>query len=259
MSGKKKPIFKTTFATYKSQGVIGEGGSGRVFQVVDDEGHPAAIKLLHERNLTSKRWKRFKNEYRFSASTDHKNIIRVIEYGLFEDELPFFVMPLYEGSIRKLMDSKLSDDLALNIFGQLLDGVEAAHLLDVIHRDLKPENILFNNQGTEIILTDFGIAHFTKDELFTLVETDIQERLANYQYAAPEQRERGMAVDHRADIYALGLILNELFTQQIPLGTNYSNIADVSPDHEYLDPLVTAMLSQNPNELTWSSYLLQPS
>lgn len=234
MAGKQKIKFKTTFVTYESQGVIGEGGSGRVFHVVDDEGRPAAIKLLHGRNLTSRRLKRFKNEYHFSANDPHKNIIEVFDYGLSDDELPFFVMPLYEGSIRKLMDSKLSDDLALNIFSQLLNGVEAAHFLGVIHRDLKPENILFNNQGTEIVLTDFGIAHFTKDELFTLVETDNRERLANYQYAAPEQREREMALDHRTDIYALGLILNELFTQRIPLGTNYSNIADVSPDHEYL-------------------------
>jgi serine/threonine protein kinase len=72
-------------------------------------------------------------------------------------------------------------------------------------------------------------------------------RLANFQYAAPEQRSRGVTVDQRADIYSLGLILNELFTGHIPQGTNYRTIETVVPEYAYLDELVDEMLRQNPS------------
>lgn len=75
------------------------------------------------------------------------------------------------------------------------------------HRDLKPENILHDPIENRLVVSDFGIAHFTAELMHTLVETKLAERLANFHYAAPEQRRPGGLVDHRADIYALGLIL----------------------------------------------------
>jgi len=113
---------------------------------------------------------------------------------------------------------------------------------------LKPENILCDPSSGILILADFGIAHFTEDWLYTLVETKHQERLANFQYAAPEQRERRKNVDLRADIYALGMILNEMFTGQVPYGTGYKTIGSVSSEYEYLDDLIADMLRQSPEE-----------
>jgi serine/threonine protein kinase len=135
----------------------------------------------------------------------------------------------------------------LPLFSQILNGVEAAHLLKVVHRDLKPENCLYNAQNSTLVVTDFGIAHFTAEELYTLVETGPHTRLANFQYAAPEQRSREAVVDQRADIYSLGLIPNELFTGQMPHGTDYKTIVTVAPDYAYLDDLVAEMLRQDPN------------
>jgi len=132
----------------------------------------------------------------------------------------------------------------LQAFASILDGVEAAHLLKVIHRDLKPENILCSASGSDVVVADFGIAHFSEDDLLTAIETAPDTRLANFMYAAPEQRARGRTVDARADIYALGLILNELFTGEVPHGTDYKSIASVVPQLGYLDSLVSEMLRQ---------------
>ena len=97
-----------------------------------------------------------------------------------------------------------------------------------------------------MVLADFGIARFTEDELLTIVETGPNERLANFAYAAPEQRIAGKAVDQPADIYALGLILNEMFTGEIPQGAGFRTIKDAAPDFAYLDELVDLMMQQQP-------------
>ena len=131
---------------------------------------------------------------------------------------------------------------------QILNGAEAAHILKVIHRDIKPENILYDSAKSKLVLADFGIARFQQEELYTAVETRASDRLANFQYAAPEQRTRGLEVDHRADIYALGLILNEMFTGQVPQGTGYKTIGSVSAKFAYLDDSVTTMIRQAPGE-----------
>lgn len=97
-----------------------------------------------------------------------------------------------------------------------------------------------------MLVADFGIAEFTQDDLYTAVETHTGERLANFLYAAPEQRERGKTVDRRADIYALGLMLNELFTGQVLQGTAFTKIKDRAPPYEYLDEIVDRMVRQLP-------------
>jgi len=251
MSAKQKILFQTTFATYTEAGNIGEGGSGRIFKVVDDSGASWALKLLDFRKATKEKSKRFKNEVLFCLKNKHPNIVTVVDHGISVQESrssPFYVMPLYHGSMRKLLNSGIPTDKVLKFFANILDGVEAAHLQGVVHRDLKPENILYDTRNDLLLVADFGIAHFEEDELFTAVETKDSERLANFQYAAPEQRSRGLEVDHRADIYALGLILNEMFTGHVPHGTKYKTITETAPEYAYLDDLVAQMLSQSPED-----------
>ncbi|MBI3545002.1 MAG: serine/threonine protein kinase, partial [Gammaproteobacteria bacterium] len=202
---KKPKQLRTTFTTYQIHDCVGEGGSGVVYSASDDNGSKLAIKILEPAKASKDRLKRFENEFRFCSRNKHPNIITVLDHGLVDDSVPFFVMPLYEGSFRGLI-GKLSPRDALTTFEKILDGVEGAHKLGVIHRDLKPENILVNSKGKELVIADFGIATFEEEELFTAVETKDNARLANFQYAAPEQRVRGKPVDKRADIYALGLI-----------------------------------------------------
>ena len=248
----KKPIvFHTTFSTYTATEIIGEGGAGKVYRSFDDSNEEWAIKKLDESKTSKERLKRFKNEYLFCSRNSHKNILRVTDHGLLDSSkgpTPFFVMPLYDCSLRNVLASKPAPPKVLQLFAQILDGVEAAHLKGVIHRDLKPENVLYNKGNDELVIADFGIARFTEEALYTSVETTPNRRLANFQYAAPEQRARGRKIDQRADIYALGLILNEMFTGDVPYGTDYKTIESVTPEHAYLDGIVAKMLKQSPGE-----------
>ncbi|MBI4296944.1 MAG: serine/threonine protein kinase [Chloroflexi bacterium] len=244
-------VFTTTFATYTATHIIGEGGSGRIFEANDDAGGMCAIKWLDPAKATKEKVKRFKNELQFCIRNKHHNILTIVDHGVFiegESNSPFYIMPLYDRSLRDLLKDGISPDKVLNYFAQILDGVEAAHIQGVVHRDLKPENILYAADNDRLVIADFGIARFEEDELYTAVETKDSTRLANFQYAAPEQRSRGIEPDQRADIYALGLILNEMFTGEVPSGTGYKTIAKVTSDYEYLDSVVEEMMRHSPED-----------
>ena len=195
--------------------------------------------------------RRFKNETQFLLRHKHNNIVSVIDHGLAREpqiEGPFYVMRRYECNVRHLIEKGIKPADVLPIFVQLLDGVEAAHLHKVVHRDLKPENFLVDQGGKRIAVADFGIASFTDEVVATLVDTAPTKRLANFQYAAPEQRRQGAEVTVTTDIYALGLVLNEMFTGRVPHGTEYRSIASLSENHAYLDSVVSAMLRQAPDQ-----------
>lgn len=239
---KKPKTLSTAFSAYTVVRSIGQGGNGYVYEAIED-GVQVAVKVLDQDRATKEKLKRFENEYRFCSVERHSNIIRVLEYGLTDDGSPFFTMPLYAGSIRELI-GKLNEDQCFSVVTQILDGVEAAQKLGVIHRDLKPENILYSDDIKNIVLTDFGIAEFGEEELFTAVETKDGTRLANFQYAAPEQRIRRGIIDNTTDIYSLGLIINELFTGELALGKNHKSISEVSEKYAYLDEVIDKMLQQ---------------
>lgn len=248
---KKTVIFTTTFNSYTGTAIIGEGGSGRIYKATDEDGGVFAVKWLVSDRITAEKVKRFKNELNFSQNNQHPNILTVSDHGVIINGAkgtPFYVMPLFNGSLRDLLKSRIPIDKILGYFSQILDGVEAAHMKGVFHRDLKPENILFSANEDRLIIADFGIAHFEEDDLYTAVETKDTTRLANFQYAAPEQRSRGSEQDHCTDIYALGLLLNEMFTGEIPSGTGYKTIAKAAPEYEYLDAIVEEMIRQSPQD-----------
>jgi serine/threonine protein kinase len=253
----KQIEFFTAFSRFISTRLIGEGGSGFVYEVKDDNLQKFAVKILKKQSSTTEKRKRFKNEIIFCQRSTHPNIISVIDYGSIMDggvSVPFYVMPLYDSSLRSLIKDGLKSESIIRLFTQLLNGMEAAHLQGIVHRDLKPENVLYNTSESRLALADFGIARFLEDELYTAVETKMQDRLANFLYAAPEQRVRGKQVDKRADIYAIGLILNEMFTHEIPQGTGYKTISSISPEYAYLDDIVDKMIRQIPDDRFNSIY-----
>ncbi len=248
MGLKKGTVLRNAFDTYTIQQQKGAGGSGVVYEVLDSEGSAFAIKILDPTKTSSVRLKRFKNEIDFCSRNTHKNIIRVLGTGVIETGETFYVMPLFFCTLRDVMSKGIKPDDILPIFSQILDGVEDAHLHGVWHRDLKPENILCSPSANALVVADFGIAHFEEEELLTAVETKPGERLANFLYAAPEQKIRGKSADSRADVYALGLMLHEMFTGDVPLGTGHKRIADVAPAFAYLDALIDLMRRQSPDE-----------
>ncbi len=245
MKGKK---LVTTFDEYTVGRQLGQGGAGTVFEARSTDGATVAVKLLRP-NLPIEKTKRFKNEIAFCQGNWHQGIVRVLDHGVFDENEKrlFYVMPLYAGTFRTFIAAeKASEKLVLGIT-KILDAVEAAHLRGCYHRDIKPENILVDISGTQFVVSDFGVAHFEEEDLITPVETLHADRLANFQYAAPEQRVRGGAVDHRADIFALGLILNEAFTKLVPHGAGYTRIQSVYPELGYLDEVADKMMQQNPS------------
>ncbi len=247
--GKPPKTFDSAFEIYSATSVIGEGGSGRVFSVKDSNGSDFALKCLFPERVTTERRKRFKNEINFCQRQKHANIIQVVDAGIVEwnkVKCLFYVMPLYEMTLRILLEKGISANNALKLFTQIIDGVEAGHLSGVIHRDLKPENVLYDQKQDRLLVADFGIARFEEDIMATTVSTKPTTKLANLRYSAPEQRIPGAAVDRRADVFALGLILNELFTNSVPQGAGYKTIKSVAAAYSYLDPLVDRMIQQNP-------------
>lgn len=233
----------TTFERYEVLGPIGSGGSGDVMLAQTGEGTRVAIKALRSRQPRNK-LNRFRNELAFCLNNVHPNIVRVLDHGIYQHpggDQPFYVMPVYASTLRKQMANKQSASDVVALFSKILDGVEAAHLHRIVHRDLKPENILMNPSSNEVVVADFGIAHFEEDNLVASVETSPADRVGNWEYAAPEQRRPGQTIDQRADIYSLGLILVELFTGAVPHGANPQTIASVAPEYLYLDGIAEAM------------------
>jgi serine/threonine protein kinase len=248
---KKNTVFETAFNKYKKGKQIGQGGSGTVFSVKDEDSVEYALKLLSPNDISTEKAKRFKNEINFCSNSNHPNIVKILDTGFYIDKeikCPFYVMCLYEKTLREVIKTGIQHENILTMFSKILNGVEAAHLQEHWHRDLKPENILLNSNQDQIVIADFGIAHFNKETLLTLIETQPNARMANFNYAAPEQKKREAKVDHRADIFALGLILNEMFTGEIPYGEGYKKVVDVASQYSYFDDLVALMIHQSPDK-----------
>lgn len=251
MTKLKTPIdLETTFGTYRIEEPIGEGGCGRVYGGTGLDGSPVAVKVLNESAPTDKR-RRFKNELGFLLANQHRNIVTALDHGVAATgslKGPFYVMRRYHSNLRDLMRSRIEPEKVLPYFSQILDGIEAAHLLGVIHRDLKPENVLYDRESDALAIGDFGAARFVEDLLITTVETGPAQRLANFQYAAPEQRVPNAAIGRGADIWALGMILNEMFTGSVPHGTDYRTISQVASNLGFLDPIVSQSIRQASTE-----------
>jgi serine/threonine protein kinase len=157
-------------------------------------------------------------------------------------------MKRYDANLRDILQKGLAQQELLPIFSKILNGVEAAHLQGAIHRDLKPENVLFDQASKTPFIADFGVASFTDDIVATAVETGPMQRLANFMYAAPEQRVPGQKAGAQADIYALGLMLNEMFTSHVPHGTEYQTIGHLNSQFGFLDTVVAKAIRQTANE-----------
>lgn len=247
---KKGTIVKTAFDEYTVIEQVGSGGNGRVFSATNKDGVNVAIKFV-EKNISHEKLKRFKNEIHFCEHHDHPNLVKIKDRGyvfLDEKDYVFYVMPLYAETLKNKIKNGVSHDKILDIFIGLLEGLKYAHEHGSIHRDIKPDNIMFEINSYVPVICDFGIAHFIDEEELTTVETKPGSRMANFQFAAPEQKISGGNICPQTDIYALGLILNEMFTGEIPQAAGYKKIADINPEYKYLDDLFDLLFKQKPEE-----------
>jgi len=152
-------------------------------------------------------------------------------------------MPLFPKTLINIINEEKDADVLVEYILQLCESLKFIHEKDVIHRDIKPENILIDCK--KLVLADFGIAHFNNSSI-----TEKGDLLANRNYLAPEQKIKNNAnnIEKSADIYALGLIINECFTKQNLAGSSFKIIADGYPLYYEFDTLVSNMIKQNANE-----------
>ncbi len=256
---KKGNILYTLSENYIIQEQIGQGGNAYIFRAItESDDKEYAIKVIKKADYNSEKIKRFKNELYFCYVNTHDNIIKVIDFGVHSNgELLFYVMPIYKSTLRKEIIKGIIPENIIYITYQILKGLEFAHNKNVWHRDLKPENILYDTEQQKIVIADFGIAHFCSDELITAVETQATDRLANFVYAAPEQKIKGYEVSGKADIFSFGLILNEMFTKNIISGSKSKTISEINSNYGYLDDFIDKLICQSPNDRLYPVYKIK--
>ena len=196
---------------------VGSGGMGEVWrgERVDDFEQSVAIKLIRPLLDSVQLRERFARERQILARLDHPNIARLLDGGVNEDGTPWYAMEFVRGShiVRHVEAQALDTRARVELLLQVVDAVAHAQSLLVVHRDLKPSNILVDAQGRARVL-DFGIARLLDDSAEAQL-TGTGVRVFSPAYAAPEQI-RGTAVGTAADVFALGAVLFELLTGQVP-------------------------------------------
>jgi predicted Ser/Thr protein kinase len=201
--------------------LIGCGGMSAVFEVRQPElDRSVALKVLPKSLATKPGFvERFRREGRVLARLDHPNIVSVHDFGE-RDGFGFLLMEFVDGvNLRQAMRaSRFTPEQALQVIPKICDALQFAHGEGVLHRDIKPENILLSASG-QVKIADFGIAKILGDEAGEsawLTGSGVQ--LGTAPYMAPEQIEKPATVDHRADIYSLGVVFYEMLTGELPLG-----------------------------------------
>jgi hypothetical protein len=210
---------------YRLERLVGKGGMGEVHRGVQlSLGRTVAIKVLGSELARDPTFvARFEKEAAALAALSHPNIVSIVDKGK-AGATYYLVMEFVDGpSLREVMRSPLLDSpKALRMALEICRAVDYAHGRGVIHRDLKPENILFDEQAGGIPkVTDFGLAGFVDTDSghqrYNVTETHIA--MGTVAYMAPEQRLDAKSADGRADIYSLGVILYELLTGEVPVGS----------------------------------------
>ena len=209
------------FENYKILAEIGRGGMGIVYKALDERtGKDVAIKQLILENIDATKHKEFRDRFRREAQTaqrlKHKNVVSVVDISSDPDSY-YYVMEFLEGhSLRREIANhggKCSPDRFLNILEQIAEGLSYAHSMNVIHRDVKPDNIFILEDGT-VKITDFGIARVADLEETNLTKTGVM--LGTLAYVSPEQLQNAKTVDHRADIFSLGVVSYEALCGYLP-------------------------------------------
>jgi len=234
-----------TVSHYKILEKLGEGGMGVVYKAQDTKlKRTVALKFLPpELTRDPEAKKRFIHEAQAASSLDHPHICTIYEINETEDGQTFIVMAYYEGETLKIriLRQLLKLDEAITIALQLIDGLSEAHEKGIVHRDIKSENIIVTPKG-HVRIMDFGLAKLSGRTKLTKTGAT----LGTVAYMSPEQA-KGSEVDHRSDIWSVGVVLYEMVTGQQPFQGDYEQAVVYSILQEHPEP-VTALRTGIPLE-----------
>jgi predicted Ser/Thr protein kinase len=199
---------------------LGQGGMGAVYKARQPAlDRLVALKLLRPEVEADPAFaERFTREARALARLNHPNIVAVYDFGR-RDGLYYLLMEYVDGvNLRQLLRAgRLAPPEALAIVPQICAALEFAHAEGIVHRDIKPENLLVDRKG-RLKIADFGIAKLVGGQQAGYTLTGPWQVVGTLHYMAPEQMEKPLSVDHRADIYSLGVVFYEMLTGELPLG-----------------------------------------
>jgi len=262
-------------ARFKIEGVLGTGAMGTVYRARHVKlSRPIAIKILHDHCVPSdKLRKRFEREAELAGKLTHANVVGVHDVG-DADGVHYIVMDLCDGPTLGAMleDGPMPGERVIAIARQLCNGLEHAHNHGLVHRDFKPENVIIERAGEEderARIVDFGISTLRDDQTYHGERlTTVGLTLGTPRYMAPEHV-TGQAVDHRIDLFALGVVCFEMLTGRSPFDGDGVDVAranllddappmaERAPDVE-VDPLLEAftrrLLAKNPDERPPSAF-----
>ena len=227
--------------------LVGQGGMGAVYKARHTKlDRLVALKILPPEVARDPAFaERFTREARSLARLNHSNIVTVYDFGE-TDGLYYICMEFVDGkNVRQMLDSgAMLPAQALKIVPQVCEGLQYAHDEGIVHRDIKPENILLDKKG-RVKIADFGLARLVGLTPTYLTLTGSQEVMGTLYYMAPEQLKRAHLVDHRADLYSLGVVFYEMLTGELPMG-RFAPPSRKAPVDERLDPVVMRALSREP-------------
>ena len=204
----------STLGPFRIDGLLGKGGMASVYKAYEAElDRHVALKVLPAEFLHDDTFaKRFEREAKVIAKLEHPHVVPIHRFGI-DDGMPWMSMRLL--SVGTLADvlakGRVGGDRSLAILTQVADALDHAHRHGVIHRDVKPGNILLD-EAERVYVADFGLAHLAEVSVVLTQEGTVA---GTPQYMAPEQA-LGKPVDHRADIYALGVIAYQMLTRRVP-------------------------------------------
>jgi len=227
--------------------LIGQGGMGVVYRARHRNlDRLVAVKVLDSGLRDNSAFaERFAREARTMAQLDHPNIVSVYDFG-HRDDLYYLIMELVDGvNLRQAMEAgDLKPQEALAMVPHICEALQYAHDQGVVHRDIKPENILIDRNGS-IKIADFGLAKLAGGKGGRRL-TLTNQIMGTPNYMAPEQIEHPGEVDHRADIFALGVVFYELLTGELPVGRFPPPSKKVQVDVR-LDEVVLRTLEKEPD------------
>ena len=206
---------------YVIEAFLARGGMGAVYRGMQTSLERAvAIKILppqlseHDASFAQ----RFKQEARAMAQLNHPGIVKVFDFGEMSDGTLFFIMEFIDGTDVGQMvarQGRLSSAHALAVTAHVCDALQYAHELGIVHRDIKPANIMVGIDG-QVKVADFGLAKSFRSSHTSLTVTG--HVMGTVHFVAPEALTLGSSVDHRADIYAMGVMLYQMLTGRLPQG-----------------------------------------